>query len=237
VGSVVVATFNIQHARTESGEVEPRKLGAACEELGAGVIALQEVDRNTKRSGDLDLTALAGEETGMQACFGPAMEMEGGEYGNALLVDGDLGDREVLILPQTSRYEGAEQRVAILAHVHTGGETFSVACTHLDFRPALAELQLASVLDALRRRPGPHLLMGDLNLPPSVVIPAVEANGWSATAGLNTFPLRQPDRTIDYVITNGFTVESLSTQILPVGDHRALIATLTPTPGADQLAQ
>jgi endonuclease/exonuclease/phosphatase family metal-dependent hydrolase len=176
----------------------------------------------------VDLIARATEETGLQGCFGPAMEMEGGEYGNALLADGDLGDREVLILPQTSRYEGAEQRVAVLAHVHAAGFTFSVAATHLDFRPALAELQLASVIDALRRRPGPHLLMGDLNLPPSVVVPAVEEVGWSATAGLNTFPLRHPDRTIDYVITHGFTVESLTTRILNIGDHRALVATLAP---------
>jgi endonuclease/exonuclease/phosphatase family metal-dependent hydrolase len=232
MGSVVVATFNIQHGRTEAGTVEPGLLGKACAELDASVIALQEVDRCTTRSGGTDLTALAAEETGMQSCFGAAMEMEGGEYGNALLVDGDLGDREVVLLPQTSRYEGAEQRVAILAHVHAGGETLSVGVTHLDFRPALAEIQLAAVIDVLRRRPGPHLLMGDLNLPPSVVVPAVEEAGWSATAGLNTFPLRHPDRTIDYVITQGLTVESLQTRVLPVGDHRALVATVTPTGSA-----
>lgn len=233
MGSVVVATFNIQHGRTEAGTVEPGLLGKACAEIGASVIALQEVDRNTTRSGGTDLTALAAEETGMQSCFGAAMEMEGGEYGNALLVDGDLGEPEVVLLPQTSRYEGAEQRVAILSHVRAGGETFSVAVTHLDFRPALAEIQLAAVIDVLRRRPGPHLLMGDLNLPPSVVVPAVEEAGWSATAGLGTFPLRRPDRTIDYVITQGFTVESLHTQILSVGDHRALVATVTPSGAAE----
>jgi len=57
--------------------VQPLWLGGACKELGASVIALQEVDRCTTRSGGVDLTAAAAEETGLQSCFGPAMEMDG----------------------------------------------------------------------------------------------------------------------------------------------------------------
>ncbi|MGK5441207.1 endonuclease/exonuclease/phosphatase family protein [Micromonospora sp. URMC 105] len=55
-----LATFNLLHGRSlTDGLVDPDRLTAAVKALDADVLALQEVDRDQSRSGNLDLTAVA----------------------------------------------------------------------------------------------------------------------------------------------------------------------------------
>ncbi|MCL7458068.1 endonuclease/exonuclease/phosphatase family protein [Micromonospora echinofusca] len=55
-----LATFNLLHGRSlADGLVDPDRLTAAVTALDADVLALQEVDRDQSRSGNLDLTAIA----------------------------------------------------------------------------------------------------------------------------------------------------------------------------------
>ncbi|SBT41365.1 endonuclease/exonuclease/phosphatase family protein [Micromonospora auratinigra] len=55
-----LATFNLLHGRSlTDGLVDPDRLSAAVTALDADVLALQEVDRDQTRSGNLDLTAIA----------------------------------------------------------------------------------------------------------------------------------------------------------------------------------
>ncbi|MEH1168524.1 endonuclease/exonuclease/phosphatase family protein [Micromonospora sp. CPCC 205539] len=60
-----LATFNMLHGRSlTDGLVDPDRLTAAVRALDADVLALQEVDRDQHRSGNLDLTALAARALG-----------------------------------------------------------------------------------------------------------------------------------------------------------------------------
>ncbi|MEU5941031.1 endonuclease/exonuclease/phosphatase family protein [Micromonospora sp. NPDC047548] len=55
-----LATFNLLHGRSlTDGLVDPERLTAAVQALDADILALQEVDRDQSRSGNLDLTAIA----------------------------------------------------------------------------------------------------------------------------------------------------------------------------------
>ena len=55
-----LATFNLLHGRSlTDGLVDPARLTTAVAALDADVLALQEVDRDQSRSGNLDLTAVA----------------------------------------------------------------------------------------------------------------------------------------------------------------------------------
>lgn len=55
-----LATFNLLHGRSlTDGLVDSDRLAAAIGALDADVLALQEVDRDQRRSGNLDLTAIA----------------------------------------------------------------------------------------------------------------------------------------------------------------------------------
>lgn len=221
-----LATFNIQHGRTPAGVVDIGLLGTSCAALNADLLALQEVDDGLRRSHDADTAATVALATGMTHVFGPAIERGGGRYGNALLVRGSIHDVEVIALPDK------EPRCGIVARVElAGGTTLSVVATHLGLRGAGRD-QLPVLLDALRRRPAPRLLLGDLNLHPEDVEPLAAAAGFTRVPSGPTFPAHAPHREIDHVLLDGLVDTAAVVVPLPVSDHRAVVVEVQVPPPA-----
>lgn len=203
---LIVLTWNIQHGRRRDGSVDVDALVATCVSFGADVLALQEVDRLAPRSGEVDEIALIGEATGMRWAFGEAMP----GYGNGLLSRDELEDVEVLALPHDPR---REPRCAIVAR--TMG--VSVAATHLGLHGD-ARVQLPTVIDALCRRPGPQVLLGDLNLTDPDLAPLTGVDAGP------TFVAHDPRKQLDHVAVDGLEVSRAA--VLPeppVSDHRPLL--------------
>ena len=224
-GAIVlrVATYNVQHGRRPDGAVDVPGLAAACASLGADVLALQEVDVRSPRSGDVDEAAAVAEATGMAEVFGESLRWaDGGLYGNALFVRGELRDVEVR---HHEVRPGAEPRTAILATADVDGfGPVSVAATHLGLQGEARD-QLPSLVAALCRRPGPHVLLGDMNLVLDEVRPLVEPR-LVPVASAPTFPAHRPRRQLDHVAVSTLAVESVDVVELPVSDHRALVVEL-----------
>ncbi len=153
-----IATWNIKHA-------ELRGLPAIIEALRAAeadVIALQEVDRGTARSRGEDQPRLLGEALGMAHGFAAAMSLEGGEYGNALLVKPALiGNRPLAVkaLPLPGG-QGVGEEPRVLLSARAGGHRIFTA--HLDLPAALREAQAEAIVAALGSPRG-ALLLGDFN--------------------------------------------------------------------------
>ena len=215
--AIRLATYNIQHGRRPDGEVDVDLLARSCAALHADVLGLQEVDVNLRRSHDADTAAVVAAECGMAFVFGEAIAVRGGQFGNALLVRGTIDDVEVLPIPD------AEPRSAIVARARLdSGEVLSVANTHLGLRgAALGELPL--VLDAMRDRPVPRVVIGDFNLDPEDVEPLAEAAGFERVMSDTTWPAKQPRRTIDHVLLDGLRATAVVVVPLPVSDHLALV--------------
>jgi len=222
-----VATFNVKHGDDGQGRVDLRRLAAACAGLGADVLAVQEVDRFGRRSGFRDEMAVIARATGLKAVFGAAVRRRWRSYGNVLLARGPITDVEVLMLPRPS---DGEQRVAIVARVTVNGLALSVGATHLSFRPGEGLPQLEVLLEALDRRDGPRLLMGDLNLGPEVVEPAVTAAGYRLAPTGPTFPARGPRTRIDFVAVSGLEVLAAATPAPGMSDHLPVVAELDGSP-------
>ncbi len=220
-----VATFNIKHGSDRNGNIDLRRMSAACSSLLADVLAIQEVDRFARRTRYRDEMRVIAKATGLQAVFGEAARRRWRAYGNVLLARGPITDVEVLKLPRPN--EG-EQRVAILAQVSVNGQRLSVGATHLSFRAGEGEAQLRVVLDALARRDGPRLLLGDLNLGPDVVEPALAAAGYAVVPTGPTFPTGAPRVRIDYVAAAGLEVVEGTGEAIAFGasDHLAVAASL-----------
>jgi endonuclease/exonuclease/phosphatase family metal-dependent hydrolase len=215
------ATFNIKHGTDRDGKVDLPRMSAACSSLLADVLAIQEVDRFARRTRYRDEMRVIAKATGLQAVFGEAARRRWRTYGNLLLARGPIRDVEVLKLP---RPNAGEQRVAILAQVSVNGSWLSVGATHLSFRAGEGEVQLNTVLDALDRRDGPRLLLGDLNLGPEVVEPAVTAAGYRLAPTGPTFPASSPRTRIDFVAVSGLEVLAASTPEPGVSDHLPVVA-------------
>lgn len=224
-----LATFNIRHARPPGARSsDPSALAAAVAELDADVLALQEVDVAVPRSGGIDLAAVAADAVpGRVAHFAPAIPLDGGRYGNAVVVRGRLGEVEDLALPG----EG-EPRVLTLARVVVDDAPLSVGVTHLQAprrgRTDVARGQLPWVLERLSGRPGPWALLGDLNLEPPEVEPVLAEFGFTAVASPPTFPAGRPQRRIDWIALRGTGPARARVPDVRASDHRPLVAETDP---------
>ena len=112
-------------------------------------------------------------------------------------------------------------RVVLAAVVDTPQGRVAVACTHLSVDPPTARRQLGEAAWALRTLPGPHLLVGDLNLGAD---DAARVTGMVPLAQVDTFTAARPRRQLDHVLAGPGVrmVGTPTTQRLAISDHLAL---------------
>lgn len=148
------ATYNIRHGSLKG-------LGAIAEgldSLDVDIVALQEVDRGVERSGGEEQARALGIALGMHAVFAPAMELQGGEYGVALLSRFPVISHSFHGLPSDF-----EPRVMLRATLDDGVEPpLQVVVTHLGLHPVERYQQVVEILRHLGRCER-TLLLGDLN--------------------------------------------------------------------------
>ncbi len=227
-----LATYNIRHGRVTGGHWRGTgRLVRSCAELEADILALQELDVRSIRSGFAHQPRRIARALGAEWEFSATRHIAGAPYGIALLVRGSLTDVEVLELPGGV---ADEPRRAIVATVTiAGGDggssrgTLAVAATHLTLHRADAEVQLAHVAAALSwRGPGPRVLLGDLNLGVEAVRPIVEAAALELVATGPTFPAEAPTKCIDHIAVAGLAVVDATVLATGISDHRAVVATV-----------
>lgn len=234
---IKVATFNLKHGAGAEGYVgNPKATAEACASLKADVLALQEVDKRVVRSRCANLAGLVAKASGMNVVFAPTMKFHIGRYGNALLVNGEIEDVEVLDLGGGPRFRkhvaghefqrSYEPRNAILATARIGDRQYSVASTHLSTDHLTNSEQLTIVLDALACRPEPHILLGDLNQNRRQVLAQPLLNTMELADGPPTFKSPSPNRNIDHIAVSGLTICAVEARLLAISDHLALVATL-----------
>jgi endonuclease/exonuclease/phosphatase family metal-dependent hydrolase len=232
---VRVVTFNIRHGAPEDDyRGRPDALAAACAGLDADILALQEVDVDLPRSQHADLAKVVADATGMTHVFAKARRHNyRGQYGNALLVRGTIGDVEVVRLRGDHRHNVTignlvltpfrEPRNAIIATVGVDGRQVSVGTGHFATEPAVRQRQLDTAAQRLSRRAQPRILLGDFNI------------GW-AQAGrwLEPYGLRLAEsggigaqQGIDHVALDGLSAVRVETRWLPISDHAAKIVDVT----------
>jgi endonuclease/exonuclease/phosphatase family metal-dependent hydrolase len=241
--SLRVLVFNI-HAGKDAAE-RPNLDGVAAlvKSTRADVVLLQEVDRNTARSGHVDQVAALTKATGFDAAFGPSLiHFDGGEYGIAVVSRSGIGYHATfpltVIPPQTRAGGSQEPRVALLAFGPSGGATGRVINTHLDPADGPARAQeIAHLVDLVhdQQASGAAIIVGgDFNATPDnpVLEPLRRAglrDAWQECGsgpGL-TYPADKPVKRIDYLFLSGqvhcATAEVVDSQ---VSDHRPLLVTL-----------
>jgi endonuclease/exonuclease/phosphatase family metal-dependent hydrolase len=191
------------------------------------VLALQEVDREARRSGNVDLAAVVAGAMGATVAFGESIALGTGSYGNALVVRGEITSSEVLRLP---RYRWSvyrrEARTALIAHVVVDGVDLTVAATHLGVPQRENRPQLRALLGHLVAHPEPVVLLGDCNMAYGLAAPMFERAGYAVAAGAATFPAARPVMRIDHVAVRGGAVIASEVVRTPISDHRAVTATI-----------
>lgn len=157
--SLRVMTFNIQSA---SHGLEA--VAGLINDAQPDVVALQEVDRFTQRSGGVDQVEALARRTGLvHSHFFRTTSLHGGDYGLAVLSRYPLSALEFRGLPTN----GAEPRGVGRAVVESPSGAVSVYVTHLSnlpFRGRLREQQVRALLGFMAEGgERPSLLCGDFN--------------------------------------------------------------------------
>ena len=223
-----VLTYNIHHGRGTDGQVDLERIAKVILSTHPDLVALQEVDHRTGRTNNADQAQVLALLTNMEAHFGRAIDFDGGEYGEAVLLGLKSGTPRTHPLPASP---GHEQRAALAVPVWLpSGEEVLFVGTHLDHTKDPADRLAQSIaLRALFSDQTAVVLVGDLNA--EVGSPPVERllKVFDRAGGrqpLPTFPSNKPTKSIDHVLFRlpGWSVKSIRIVDAPdASDHAPLL--------------
>lgn len=228
-----VLSYNIHHGAGVDRKLDLERIAKVILSVKPDLVALQEVDRNVKRSRTVDQPAELGRLTIMNVAFGENIELQGGHYGNAILSRIPIERFKNHLLPNV---DDGEQRGVLVADIDYPklDSQIRLLSTHFDHRPNDRErVQSAEHINELvLKSKRPTLLMGDLN----DVISSDTLNKldevWKRTNDkpMPTIPVNIPSRQIDFILYQ--PVEQwkvIETRVLDedvASDHRAIFSVL-----------
>ncbi len=226
-----VLAYNIHHGAGNDGVLDLERIAALIRSLDPHLVALQEVDNRTERTGGINQAAELGRLTGMSSVFGPFMDYQGGQYGMALLSAVPYENPTNHLLP-----EGAEPRASLTIRVQLPDGAGELVFAGIHFYRTAEErmAQARRLLDLLEPEGDlPVILAGDFNsLPDSDILELVRQTFVVPEKGEDhfTFPSDRPDREIDFIAyrpAGRFSVIESRVIDEPVAsDHRPLLLVL-----------
>ncbi|MCC5992328.1 MAG: endonuclease/exonuclease/phosphatase family protein [Rhodobacteraceae bacterium] len=211
MSELIVSSYNIHKGVGTDMRRDPARTVQVIAELGADIVALQEVDRRFgDRRGVLDPDILR-ETTGLEpvALTDRLGARAHGWHGNLLLLRGaEVEEARAVTLP------GLEPRGAIVADIRVAGQPLRIIAAHLGLLHQSRLLQARFLSREIEGGDGrPTLVMGDFN-------------EWRLGAGCSLMPLRRELRAVK---RSAATIASFPAQmpVLPldriIGCRRAQI--------------
>jgi endonuclease/exonuclease/phosphatase family metal-dependent hydrolase len=156
-GPLRVVTYNI-HAGLVSSLDE---VGDVLEDLDADVIALQEVDRDARRTGYRDQAGDLAARLDMDYAYGAAKARGDGDFGVAVLSRLPFGGAERIDLPSELSFE---PRATVAADLCAAGGPIRVFAAHADLSPAAQQHQQRALAELAQPWVGQGVVVaGDLN--------------------------------------------------------------------------
>lgn len=210
-----VLSYNIHvgNPPAKPGVVDLKSIAKVINDSDADLVALQEVDVYTNRSGkDLDQAKELGRLTDRHYYFAKTIDHDGGEYGIAILSKFPIVKKENFLLPTAEEVRSEQRAIAIVAVEIEKGVFLDFASTHFDLTPQTRLLQSAFITDLSKKRNRPLLIGGDFNaVPNSDEIRLLDRHfKRSEIPNGFTIPVGKPTREIDFIMytpENRFKVE------------------------------
>jgi endonuclease/exonuclease/phosphatase family metal-dependent hydrolase len=155
--AVKIASYNVHRGIGRDRRCSPERILRVLEEIGADVVALQEVEARDSGS---DMLAWLAQRTGMHAIAGTTLIRHDGHYGNGVLTRLPVQHKTLCDLS----WRGREPRGAIAVDLDVHGEPLRVVATHLGLRPAERRDQVTRLIKLFTDVPKDKaVLLGDLN--------------------------------------------------------------------------
>ena len=227
-------SYNIKNANGMDNVCNFQRIANVINNASPDVVAIQEVDSMTNRSGQKYVLGEIADRTQMHGYFAPAIDYDGGKYGIGLLT------KQVPLRLQTLPLPGREEaRTLILAEF----TDYIYCCTHMSLteEDRMKSLELVKAFTSSSTKP--LFLAGDMNAEPeSGFIKELQKDFQIlSNPKQHTFPAPDPKETIDYIATlkqnaKGFTVISAKVINEPMAsDHRPILVELRTAEKADKI--
>lgn len=232
-----VMSFNIHHANPpaeeQSGKIDIDAIANTIKQSNADIIALQEIDENTQRSGKGNQAKIIAKKLGLKMYFAKAIDFEGGAYGIAILSKFPMSQHQIYRLTNQADAK-AEPRVLQTVRIKLAGKHYiRFANTHLDFlKTGNRELQAQQIVDFTRAEKLPLIIAGDWNASPESKTLNIMDSSFNRTCidCPATYPDDKHSAAIDFIAVDkraNFKVKShqVLNQIL-ASDHYPIVAEL-----------
>ena len=219
-------SYNIKNANGMDNVCNFQRIANVINNTSPDVVAIQEVDSMTNRSGQKYVLGEIAERTQMHGYFAPAIDYDGGKYGIGLLT------KQVPLRLQSLPLPGREEFA-----------DYIYCCTHMSLteEDRMKSLELVKAFTSSSTKP--LFLAGDMNAEPeSGFIKELQKDFQIlSNPKQHTFPAPDPKETIDYIATlkqnaKGFAVISAKVINEPMAsDHRPILVELRTVEKADKI--
>ncbi len=218
---IQIMTYNVKHCAGMDLVVDYDRTANVISKTQPNVVAIQELDSMTGRSGrKYQLEELAN-RTNYYPVFGKAIDYDGGGYGVGVLTKEHPLSTKRISLP------GEEPRLLLVVEL----KDYVIACTHLDLEEDTRLASIPLIIEEANYWQKPFIIAGDLNdNPDSQVLKKLKKYFTINSGNEYTFPADKPNECIDYVATFNNcqvkTIESVVVDEPEVSDHRPLLVKL-----------
>ena len=218
-----IMSYNIRNGKGMDNVTNYQRIADVINRMKPDVVAVQEVDSVTGRSGQTNVLQELSERTLMFRTFAPAIDYNGGKYGIGVL------SKEKPVSAQRFPLPGREEaRVLLVVEF----EKYIFCCTHLSLTPTDQELSLPIIRKVAQESNKPFFIAGDWNATASSSLLADIQKDFTIITNPKqpTFPADEPDSCLDYIAaykTENLPFTRLSCFVCnePVAsDHRPVIA-------------
>ena len=232
--TIRVMTYNVHHCNPPSkpDSIDISAVAKTIRAQNPDMVALQEIDVNTERSGQFNQAEELARLLNMQFYFGKAIDHQGGDYGVAILSKFPLSETTVHRLPTKPETKGEPRIVATAKVTLPNGSSFRFGSTHLDAQrdSVNRQMQIEEITKFAATEKLPFIIAGDFNAPPSSSIIKTLDRSFTRTCQTcePTIPVENPTKAIDFIAYRpGKKFQVISNQVIPekyASDHLPVIA-------------
>ena len=233
--TITIVSYNVKYCSPYNSSVP--NVDAVAEVINQAkpdVVFLQELDRNTTRSGKVDQLALLSVKTNLPyTYYGKAIDYQGGQSGLGILSRYTLSDPQRFELPRVELGDTyVSYRILVRANITVNEKKVTIASTHLELTQENRDLQVPEINKILSTSNYPVILGGDFNATPdNNTMQTFFSYGFKKTCktNCNTITSNSPLREIDYIIYRPevkFKVISHNVVNTLASDHMPIVSVL-----------
>ena len=212
-----IMSYNVRHCAGMDLVVDYDRTAAVIAQQRPDIVALQELDSITGRSGLHDQLGELALRTGYHPVFGAAIDFDGGQYGVGIL------SHEIPLSIRRIPLPGEEPRVLLVVEL----EDYVIACTHLDLDEAQRLASVPLIVEEAQQWQKPFLLVGDWNDTPDSELLEVMTQHFTVLSGDEaSYPADEPTECIDYVAVFDGRAKAIESHVIDepaASDHRPLV--------------